>query len=1063
MILGENMGNKDKQQQSISSGISQISLKKVATFDENGASFENLNSINFIYGANGSGKTTTSSFLKNLAENGIEDEFANSKIEWYNNESLKIEVYNKQFKEEQLRNSQVKGIFTLGKKTNENLEKIESKKESINEEKKKKIKNEGSLQVLTQKKEKEKEDFTDSCWKKLYKKNEEDFKETLEGFKRKEKFKEKILKEFENDKHNQSETVGLEKLKEKIGIVFSKNQTELALLECNLTDFDSIENHSIWEQKIVGSGGVAIADLIKKLSNEDWVAQGREYVKDNSICPFCQKETITEEFKKQLESYFDTSYQESTDTIKKMKEDYTNKTAKVLERLDEIVKTEQNNLQAKLDTENLKRIIETLRSKINGNQQKMLDKSKEMSRSFELESTKNEIKEIRDLIDTANQQIANHNKIIKDTKNQKKNYVEQTWKFLVNEFKSDIQEYNKKYCGLKKGIENLEKEIRENREKIKRLGNEIRELEKNMVSIKPIVNEINTLLKEYGFTNFGLACTEDEKSYRIQREDGQLVGETLSEGEVTFITFLYYYHLTKDSLKENDISKNKVLVIDDPISSLDSNILFIVSVLVKDLIKETMEEKTNIKQVIILTHNTYFYKEITLEYDLKRYQGKYSFWIIKKDNNISKIKNYKENPIKSSYELLWQEVKQAKENNISWVSLQNVMRRIIEYYFRILGGFKHNDSLSECFENIEEKQVCNSFISWFNDGSHGISDDLFVQSQDTSIETYLKVFEKIFEITGHEAHYKMMMGIKMRIVFMGTPGFAEVILRALVGDKDIEVVGLFTQMDKPFGRKKELKAPETKTYILENHLNIPIFQPQSLKEPEIQILKDLKPDFIVVVAYGKILPKEVLEIAPCINAHASLLPKYRGASPIHEMILNDDKIYGISTMLMGLGLDSGDILESASFLREDYLNLDALSLKLAHMGAALLLSTLKNFSSITRKPQDHMQASFCKKITKADGLVGFKDAKSLFLKSLAFKSWPEIFLESSLKLLEVELVENEKSHKEGEILEIDEKGVLVGCLKGSVRIARLQAVGKKPLKAKDYLNGKRLKVGGILA
>ncbi|MGL2875874.1 ATP-binding protein [Helicobacter pylori] len=753
-------GNKDKQQQNVSSGISQISLKKVATFDENGASFKDLNSINFIYGANGSGKTTTSSFLKNLAENGIEDKFANSKIAWYNNESLKIEVYNKRFKEEQLRNSQVKGIFTLGKKTNENLEKIEIKKESINKENEKKIKNEASLQVLTQKKEKEEKDFADRCWEKLYKKNEEDFKEILEGFKRKEKFKEKILKEFKNDEHNESEIVRLEELKEKIGIIFSKNQTELVSLECNLTDFDSIENHSIWEQKVVGSGDVAIADLIKKLSNEDWVAWGREYIKENSICPFCQKETITEEFKKQLESYFDTNYQESTETIKKMKEDYTNKTDEVLERLDEIVETEQKNQQTKLNTEIFKRIIETLKSKINGNQQKMFDKGKEMSRSFKLESTKNEIKEIRDLIDTANQQIANHNEIIKDTKNQKKNCVEQTWKFLVNEFKSDIQEYNKKYCGLEKGINNLEKAISENQEEVKKLENEIKELEKNMVSIKPIVNEINTLLKGYGFTNFGLACTEDEKFYRIQREDGQLVGETLSEGEVTFITFLYYYHLAKGSLKENDISKNKVLVIDDPISSLDSNILFMVSVLVKDLMKETMEEKTNIKQIIILTHNTYFYKEITLEYDLKCYQGKYSFWIIKKDNNVSKIKDYKENPIKNSYELLWQEVKQAKENNISWVSLQNVMRRIIEYYFRILGDFKHNDSLSECFENIEEERVCNSFISWFNDGSHGISDDLFVQSQDTSIETYLKVFEKIFKETGHEAHYKMMMRIK---------------------------------------------------------------------------------------------------------------------------------------------------------------------------------------------------------------------------------------------------------------------------------------------------------------
>ncbi len=507
------MGNKDqkqqnKKQQNISSGISQITLKNVATFDENGASFEKLNYINFIYGANGSGKTTTSSFLKNLAENGIEDKFANSKIEWYNSENLKIEVYNKQFKEEQFRHSQVKGIFTLGKKTNENLENIESKEKSIKEEKEKKEKNESSLEKLTQEKEKKEKDFTDSCWEKLYKKNEENFKEALEGFKRKEKFKEKILNEFKNDKRNKSEIVRLEELKGNIRIVFSENQTELIPLECNLTDFDSIENHSIWEQKIVGSGDVAIADLIKKLSNENWVAQGREYVKDNSICPFCQKETITEEFRKQLESYFDTSYQESTETIKENMEHYASITARALERLDKIVETEQKNQQTKLNTESFKRIVETLKSKINGNQQKMHDKSKEMSRSFELESTKNEIKEIRDLIDMANQQIAKHNEIIKNIKNQKKTCVEQTWKFLVNEFKSDIQEYDKKYCGLEKGINNLEKAISENQEEVKKLENEIRELEKNMMSIKPIVNEINTLLKGYGFTNFGLACTK---------------------------------------------------------------------------------------------------------------------------------------------------------------------------------------------------------------------------------------------------------------------------------------------------------------------------------------------------------------------------------------------------------------------------------------------------------------------------------------------------------------------------------------------------------------------------
>ncbi len=214
------------------------------------------------------------------------------------------------------------------------------------------------MQKLKQERKEKEKDFTNSCWEKLYKKNEENFKETLEGFKRKEKFKEKILEEFKSNEHNESEIVKLEELKENIKIVFSKNQTELVPLECNLTDFDSIENHSIWEQKIVGSGDVAIADLIKKINNEDWVAQGREYLsKDGNACPFCQKETITEDFKKQLESYFDTNYQESTETIKKMKEDYTSKTAEMLERLDKIVETEQKNQQIKLKTEIFKRIV----------------------------------------------------------------------------------------------------------------------------------------------------------------------------------------------------------------------------------------------------------------------------------------------------------------------------------------------------------------------------------------------------------------------------------------------------------------------------------------------------------------------------------------------------------------------------------------------------------------------------------------------------------------------------------------------------------------------------------
>ncbi|AFI04976.1 ATP-binding protein [Helicobacter cetorum] len=749
----DSKGNKGKQQQ-ISSGIRKITLKNVATFDEKGQSFEDLNFINFIYGANGSGKTTTSSFLKNLADN----RFVDSNIEWYSSENLEIEVYNKQFKDEHFRSSHIKGIFTLGKKTNKNLEEIESKKESVKKENEKKIETERSLQKLEQQKKREEENFTESCWNNLYKRFQLSLRETLKGFiGKKETFRNKILSEFEN---NKSEIVELQELKERIKIAFGKNKTELASLGLDLKDFDSIESDLIWGQKIVGSNDVNIADLINKLGNGDWVAQGRKHIsKDNNTCPFCQKETITEDFREQLESYFDTSYQKSIDTIKQMRENYTEITNKVLERLHKIVETEQNNQQTKLDTEGLKRIIETLTSKISNNKQIMFDKNKEMSRSFELVNTKQEIDAIKDLIAKANEQIVKHNEMIQDAKTQQENCKEQTWKFLVNEFESNIQAYNERCNELNDEIKKLDTQISQHKKEIENLENDIKELEKDIVSIKPTVNEINTLLKGYGFTNFCLACTEDEKSYRIQREDGSLVEETLSEGEVTFITFLYYYHLAKGSWNENDVSKNKVLVIDDPISSLDSNILFIVSVLIRGIIDNIGSNSGNVKQVIILTHNTYFYKEIASHHNLKDYKGKHSFWIIKKNDNVSKIENYKENPIKNSYELLWQEVKQAKENgaNTSCISLQNTMRRIIEYYFKILGG-KSNKGLSECFKNIEEQQVWNSFFSWINDGSHGIPDDLFLQSQDISVETYLKVFEKIFKETNHEAHYNMMMG-----------------------------------------------------------------------------------------------------------------------------------------------------------------------------------------------------------------------------------------------------------------------------------------------------------------
>ncbi|TDJ86538.1 methionyl-tRNA formyltransferase [Campylobacter volucris] len=299
------------------------------------------------------------------------------------------------------------------------------------------------------------------------------------------------------------------------------------------------------------------------------------------------------------------------------------------------------------------------------------------------------------------------------------------------------------------------------------------------------------------------------------------------------------------------------------------------------------------------------------------------------------------------------------------------------------------------------------------------------------------------------------------IIFMGTPSYATCILKELIKE-GFNIQALFTQPDKPVGRKQILTPSDTKKFILENNLNIKIYTPKSLKDENIiKDTKDLKPDFIVVAAYGKILPKEILDIAPCINLHASLLPKYRGASPIQSAILNADKISGVCSMLMEEGLDSGAVLESVEFNIEGKKSNEIFDI-FSNLAAKLCVSTLNNFYKITPQIQDESKVSFCKKIKKEDGLIELNEASVIYQKFLAFYPWPGIFLKNGLKFLDIELFDKDSLQESGKILNIENDGFLLACKKGVLKIKILQESGKKALDGKTYLNGKRLKIGDNL-
>jgi len=303
--------------------------------------------------------------------------------------------------------------------------------------------------------------------------------------------------------------------------------------------------------------------------------------------------------------------------------------------------------------------------------------------------------------------------------------------------------------------------------------------------------------------------------------------------------------------------------------------------------------------------------------------------------------------------------------------------------------------------------------------------------------------------------------VKNKIVYMGTPHYAKEILEALVNVEDMDVSLVLTQPDRPVGRKKVLTPPPVKV-LAEEH-DIKVLQPSRLSEEGIfEAIEKEKPDFIIVAAFGQILPKNILDIAPCMNLHASILPQYRGASPVQQSLLNGDKKTGVTSMLMEEGLDTGDILEKIEFIIPKNMRLNALMQQLTDDACKLTLHTIRNFKELIPEEQDDAQATLCKKIKKSDGQIDFDDAQSIYNKYKAFEGWPGIFTSNGTKFDEISLIETQKNHKASEVLYFEDEAVVIGCESGALKIGTLQPASKKAMSAKAYCVGRGIKIGHTL-
>lgn len=725
--------------------IESFQIRNIATYDTVGISCDNLEKVNFIYGANGSGKTTISKLLGSPK--------SNCTINWADNRVLETHVYNKEFKERNILNTSFEGVFTIGEEDIDNEKNILAEKAKSDNL----LVNIRGYGITLARKQEElrllKNEKIESVWSNSTLLQNDLLRTSLKGFlNRKPAFFERNIQGLSDN----TPILTLEDLERIATSLFHENSSVVSNIQSiSKENLSRIESNPIWKEVIVGKDDVGISALIDHLRISDWVSAGVEHIQDDdSTCPFCQKKTIDDEFKDSIENYFDNTYKEKSTLVDTCYSNYNSEMSAINSLLDQIIALHEQSIPYSFELLSFKQITAQLKIKFELNLNIMRDKSHERSRDVDINSTSDEIDQLNVIIANSNAAIKANNDLVRKSSNSKEALKLQVWHYTVDSNRSILNTYKAEKVKLDRIILSLKNSIGVAESKIKDTEREILRLSQVETNTGTTVININASLVSFGFTGFKIMPVQHNR-YQLQRSDGTLAKDTLSEGEVTFITFLYFYHLCKGGLTADTINTDRVIVIDDPISSLDSNILFVVSSLVKDIIKNVKNnDNYQFKQLILLTHNVYFHKEASFVNGKAQSENSVKFWRLRKvENTTSIIKYENRNPIHSSYEMLWREL---EENNDSPIAIQNSMRRIIENYFRILGGIGDADILDK-FECHNEQLICRSLMCWVNDGSHCIPDDLYIDGQFSSIDEYNRIFESVFEKTGHISHYNMMM------------------------------------------------------------------------------------------------------------------------------------------------------------------------------------------------------------------------------------------------------------------------------------------------------------------
>lgn len=724
--------------------------------------------VNFFYGKNGAGKSTIA--------RAIHD---NTGIEWQNGKTATdydLLTYNTEFIDANFANyGNLAGVFTVCEtniEVQKKIEALQADKGAAEEEHKKKSE---TAELKRNEKEGALEVFQEACWNQS-KGRRTTFDAAIKGKKTKALFAGEILK-ITPVQHDEETLEKMAKTlwggDDKQYVKFSKGKK---------VSYASLPGFDLMGKVVASSSETPFAGFIKRLNATDWVRQGHTHFagQTDGKCPYCQQK-LPSTFEDDLLNCFDAQYQEDITAINNFKTVYESE-------MNGLINTFEGNLDGVmpgLDTSEYETKIKNFKDAIVINSQRIASKIKEPTTIASLEDTDSILLEIGSIIDQLNSQIDAHNTLVGDKKNQQSKCSKEVWEYLSFTLKEAVKKYNDTLANADKELKTLKIELGDLEKKSRNITNEISDLNKQVVNTEATIEGINRILKTSGFQGFSLRAKKSvQNTYEVIRPDGS-IAEKLSEGERNFIAFLYFYHLVRGSFSDKEV-KDKVVVIDDPVSSMDSSALLIVSALVREMVEICLNntdylnqkiEGNFIKQIFILTHNVYFHNEITPR-QVNKYRST-SFYLIRKTDNVSRIKlcvrpshtvpteeeNY--NPIQNSYAALWDEYKELKTVN----TITNVVHHILEYYFIQICGYAGADLQKIVLDDNKDRFVDHSgskpdytkhelaaaLLSYIDSSPALIADGFNIIETGFDVEQIKDVFKMIFEAMQQEQHYKMMM------------------------------------------------------------------------------------------------------------------------------------------------------------------------------------------------------------------------------------------------------------------------------------------------------------------